>query len=279
MCVSERIPNLASYVPNLGADLVLYMRAGKTLPPAETDRLWRALEAQGTKTASYHLDLYVGLKREQEIGLDPFWRTGTVFTADGDLKTQAVFESYGINHSWLPAACVSDETYHGQFDPTLATDIVFVGKTNNYHREWPWRAKMLEALRKRYRNQFKVWTHGSGMRDQRLNDLYASAKIVVGDTLALPGHEYYWSDRYYETMGRGGFLIAPNVPGLELHFDEGTHYVGYEVGDIEGLCRMIDAYLPAAMDRARIAEQGRAHVARKHTYKRRVAHMLDVVEL
>src|SRR4051794_35644962 len=64
------------------SQLMLYTKSCG-LPP-EAISLWRQLEQAGVRTASYHLDLYVGLPRECEVGVDPFWRTGTVFTVDGD---------------------------------------------------------------------------------------------------------------------------------------------------------------------------------------------------
>ncbi len=66
-----------------GLDLMLYM-AGVHIDYSRGVALWKELEARGVKTASYHLDLYVGLPRQSEVGTTPFWRTGTVFTADGD---------------------------------------------------------------------------------------------------------------------------------------------------------------------------------------------------
>ena len=187
----------------------------------------------------------------------------------------------GINHHWLPAACVSDETNSGKFDPTLASDVIFVGKTDGYHESWPWRQKLVDALKRRYGRNFKVYGHGMGMRDQHLNDLYASARIVVGDSLCPPGHANYWSDRYYETIGRGGFLIAPRIPGLEAHFTEGKHFIGYDIGDMPELYRTIDHWLDPVRvaERNLISEQGRIHVRLEHTYKDRVKQMLDTVGL
>ena len=58
------------------------------------------------------------------------------------------------------------------------------------------------------------------IRGKELNDLYATAKVVVGDTLCKGfNYPYYFSDRLFETTGRGGFLIHPYIKGLEDYFE------------------------------------------------------------
>ena len=53
-----------------GVDLVLWTRTWG-LPREATD-MWRRIEARGVATASYHLDLYVGLQRQAKVEHDPF---------------------------------------------------------------------------------------------------------------------------------------------------------------------------------------------------------------
>lgn len=260
-------------------DLVLYMKADGL--PGHAGLWWKALERQGVKTASYHLDLYYGLDRQSQIGNDPFWQTGTVFTADGDPRALAYMRERGVNHRWLPAAIVSDECRAGHVVQELVHDVVFVGSTGAYHRQWPWRQQLLVALDHRYGDRFRAYGHGSKpkMRDFRLNDLYASARVVVGDSLALPGHRNYWSDRYYETIGRGGLLVAPHVDGLDEHFARGAHYLAYRPGDVDDLFGAIDVALDMPHMGETIRLVGREHVAAHHTYRHRVEQLLTEVGL
>jgi hypothetical protein len=259
-----------------GADLLVYQKT-HGLPPTAVD-VWRRIETRGCQTASYHLDLYVGLPREREIGVDPFWKTGTVFTADGDPRSAEVFKSKGVNHRWLPAAVVSDETEPGTYRAEYDHDVVFVG-SERYHPQWKWRPELIGFLRKRYGPRFKLYGHHPPTRGRDLNDLYASARVVVGDSLALPGHTNYWSDRYPETLGRGGFLIAPWVPGIGAHFVDCLHFISYDPGETRGLAVLIDHALdnPAAM--RKIADEGHAHVVANHTYEKRARQMLTELGL
>lgn len=242
------------------------------LPAAAVDT-WRRLEQRDTRTVSYHLDLYRGLRRERQIGADPFWRTGTVFTADGDPETTAKLAVDGVHHQWLPAAVASDETDRGEWRDEYDHDIVFVG-SQHYHLEWPWRTELLTYLKSRYGERFAIYEHHPPIRGRDLNDLYATARVVVGDTLALPGHRNYWSDRYYETIGRGGFLVAPWVSGIDEHFTDEQHLRYYPIGDTHRLGQLVDQYLEHPDQARAIADQGQAHVRANHTYKNRIDEML-----
>jgi hypothetical protein len=260
-----------------GADLVLFTRTWG-LPP-EATALWRLLEARGIRTASYHLDLYVGLKREAGIESDPFWTTEFVFTPDGDTRSAWFFADRGINHYWSAPAVVSDACYPGNYREEYDYDVVFVG-SKNYHREWPWRTELLEGLHQRYGQRFRRFGGDlpeGPIREEALNDLYASAQVVVGDSLVLPGHTHYWSDRYPETLGRGGFLVAPYIEPMP--YVGGKHFVHYEPRNIESVFATVDRMLDQPIERAEIAWNGQDFVRAGHTYRHRLAAALDVMGL
>lgn len=263
----------------VGADLLLYVKRYGLPPSAE--KLWRTCE-QSCTTASLHLDLYRGLDREREVGVDPFWLVNHVFTADGG--SQDWFAERGVNHQWLAPACVSSECV--QVEPLAeeleqdSAQIAFVGSTRSYHAQWSWRGEMLAALRKRYGARFATYGphDGGALRDLSLNALYQTpGRVVVGDSLALPGHRDYFSDRYWETIGRGGFLIGPRVPGIERFFEDGRHFVGYDPGDLLGLFGQIDGWLEHPVEARAIADAGQKYVAATGTYRHRVQQILETV--
>ena len=256
-------------------DLLMFTRTWGL--PTATD-LWRRLEGIGIVTCSYHLDLYVGLQREAGIETDPFWTTQHVFTPDGDLNSAEFFKSKGINHHWSSPAVVSSECGPGVFDPRFDFDVVFVG-SENYHPEWPWRPQLLRFLRARYGDRFRRFSGDQPegpIRGQDLNNLYATARVVVGDSLCLPGHQNYWSDRFFETVGRGGFLVGPLVPGIK-QFLTGDHMALYNPGDLGHVGALVDYYLAHPDEAKAIARQGQAHVKANHTYQHRLAEALKVM--
>src|SRR5689334_19696907 len=89
-------------------DLFLFTRTwGETVQLNHLEILKR----RGIPSASYHLDLYVGLKREDGLDNDPFWRTDFVFTPDGDANSAEVFKRKGINHFYIKPGVFKPECY------------------------------------------------------------------------------------------------------------------------------------------------------------------------
>lgn len=261
-------------------DLMLWTRTWGIMPDAVG--LWREFEARGAITCSYHLDLYIGLKRENTIPADPFWRTQHVFTADGDPQAQERFAELGINHHWMPPAVVSDEAIPGRWRAEYAHDVIFVGSGSKHHHnaDYPFRTRLLMHLEARHGKHFQHYGRDVGtiVRDSNLNDLYASAKVVVGDSVQLPGRIRYTSDRLFETIGRGGFLLWPRMPWLDdLGFVDGKHYVTWQ--GLADLDEKIGWALRHQDECREIAAAGQAFVAAEHTYRDRLRTTLEQIGL
>lgn len=287
----KTVRRLRNEVAEARPDLLLWTRTWG-LHPTATENLWRWAESRGVVTASYHLDLYLGLQREADMMSDPFWTTGHVFTPDGNKRSEDEFWNRGINHHFMPPAIVSDECVPGEFREEYAHDVVFVG-SRGYHKEWPWRPELIDGLKAHYGDRFAHYG-GEGLPTVRsgfhngeleeglwLNDLYRSAKVVVGDTLNLPGNQKYISDRYFEVMGRGGLLVAPYVPVLDdLGFHDGKHLVMYGERDLDAVIRLVDMMLDTDnVYRTQIRANGQYFVRDNHTYKQRLAEALRIMGL
>lgn len=225
-------------------------------------------------TVGLHLDLWVGLDREHQIRDEPFFQElGWVFTADGDHDD--AFAAAGVNHRWSPPAVYAGECKAGTRRSQYRSDVAFVGSwRGGYHDEWwPHRKAMLDALRHRFRRQVRFWPQRQAIRGRALNDLYASTKVVVGDSCFADRSVRYMSDRPFETVGRGGFLVMPWIEALADMLIDGEHVRYYPPGDHDELCRLVAYYLDHDDERERIRLAGQVHVAENHTY----AHRLDAI--
>lgn len=268
------------------ADMLLYTRTWGLPEPEKVIAAFRRIEAKGTVTASFHLDLYLGLEREATLEGDPFWSTGLVLTPDGAPSSEATFAARGINHVWSPPAVHRPECIPGTFRPAMAHDVTFVGSYPYPHAEWPYRNQLVEWCSGEYGDRFRRYGGGSTViRNEPLNDLYASAKVVVGDSCNPPGpdgpwHPRYWSDRITETVGRGGFLVFPRIDGLEeVGFIDGEHLRLYDFGDLDGLRTLINHYVGNPGEARRIAAAGQAFVRENHTYRNRMLALLAAAGL
>lgn len=231
----------------------------------------------GIPTVAYHLDLYNHLRRQSSIWDDAWWRCDFVFTPDGG--SSALWREHNVNHYWMPPGVLEAEAYIADV-PRTGPDVLFVGTGRDYHREWPYRVQLIKWLRATYRNRFvHVGTGGRrAVRNDALNRLYASSKVVVGDALC-PGfnHPRYWSDRVPETLGRGGFLIHPFIEGLDEFFEDRRDLVYYRYRDFDGLRSTIDYYLRQHDERESIRRHGHETCRSHSTYRHRMEKMLEVV--
>jgi len=195
-----------------GADLFQYththgwVTAGSMYIQEMLDKI----HERGVKSFSYHLDYYHGLntldRRHDKVGQHPSWKVQHFFSTDGGHED--FYRERGVNHHYLRPGVVEYGCHYGAFRGDLAVDVGFVGSVG-YHPEYPWRQRMCEQLRAHYGQRFRIFT---GYREKVLNDLYASIKVVVGDHI-FAGGPRYWSDRWPETCGRGGFMVYPRTEG------------------------------------------------------------------
>jgi hypothetical protein len=258
-------------------DMFLFTRTwGHTV--TEDHLSW--LRSRGIPSVSYHLDLYVPLQRNGGIDTDPFWRTDFVFTPDGNPRSAAEFQRRGINHRHILPGVVADECYVAE-GVCPKRDVIFVGSGPGYHSEWGYRGELLRWLASTYGQRFSHYGgRGQAIRGYALNRLYASAKVVVGDSLVVGfDWEGYCSDRRFETPGRGGFMVHPRIAGLDDGYVEGVNTAFYDFNDWSGLRDRIDHYLAHDAERERIRRAGHEHVKAHHTYTHRLTAMLDLLRV
>ena len=271
------------------ADMGIWTRTGWDWPhltgwswEEATQHQTRALEhlaEVGIPTVGFHLDRWWGLDREGQILNEPFFQCDIVCTADGGRQDD--WERVGVNHVWLPpgvslAECEREPEPRGEY---ARQSVTWVGSWQHYHPEWlPYRRELIRQLKKRYRRELGLYPRrGQGIRGKDLTDLYNATKVVVGDSCLSGDATHYWSDRIPETLGRGGFLIHPNVVGLETHFTPGVHLATYDLWDWDGLLDTIDRFLLDETTRNEIRHAGREHVMTHHTYERRIDQVVDLV--
>ena len=247
----------------------------------ETRQLFADLRTVGIPSVGYHLDLWMGLKREQDLRKDPYWELEHFFTVD---KLMADWLNANTNTKgyYLPPGVFEDECYMAEPNrEKYPHDIVFTG-SGNYHPEYGYRPMLIDWLKRTYGERFAHYGGGGlpGLRGHELNVLYASAKVVIGDTLCKNfTYPYYFSDRFTEVPGRGGFMIFPHIKGVELMYDSGREMIFYPYGDFEWLKNCIDHYLTHDEERETIRLAGHKRAKESHTYSVRLQQILDTLNI
>lgn len=243
----------------------------------ECQRYVDQMEDHGIPTVGYHLDRWWGLEREEQV-YEPFFTQSIVCTADGGHQEQ--WQNIGVNHIWMPPAVVHTEVGRGTAQTRYRKDVGFVGSWMSYGHlaAWPWRYEMVIETNKRYGPRFRAWPRGGvAIRGRELNDLYASVRVVIGDSCLAGDATHYWSDRIPETLGRGGLLLHPYVEGLSDEFPIELP-LPYTAGDKHSLLAAIEHALELDADeRGFLIDQAVEFVRTRHTYLVRMRRLIEIV--
>lgn len=265
--------DLIRFTETQGVDLFVYSHThGWEIPRLQS--FFSYCKSKNIPTVSVHLDRWAWLARESDIGKEATWFTEYQFMADFSPEAQELYKKHNLNAYYLKPGVVERDCYMAEPDPIrFPHEIVFVG-SKGYHPEYPERPALIDFLHKTYGDRFGHYGN-DGMvvvRGHDLNVLYATAKIAVGDS-CFGGRPNYVSDRYYETRGRGGFLIHPFVSG-DI---DGVGVIGYEPRNITTLKDQIDRYLENDSIREIYRNKGFEWVKANETYTNRAQEMLAII--
>lgn len=247
-------------------DVLLFAKLKLDVPYRE--KVVSLAKEHGVTTVCWMPDLYWGLSREYRIKVDPIFKADFVLSPDGGDRDWGK-----VNHHLLRQAIPDKYCYIEKANP--GNDVLFVGSLNG---EYPYRTKLVLAITRRYGDRFKWYgnTNSDEMRGTALNKLYASSGVVIGESVYAP---FYWSNRIYETLGRGGFMVHPKIPGLCNEYTPYEHYIPYNHGDFDGLFEIIDYYLKHPEKRVAIGKAAREHTKKHHTMSVRCKQFLEILRL
>jgi len=242
--------------------------------------LFRLLKKSGVITLSYHLDLWLGIKRQKDLEADPFYKEIEHFFATDKLMADWFNSFTKVKGHYIPAGVYDKEVYIDRTPHQFTNDVIFVG-SKGYHSEWKYRPKLINHLSETFGSKFThIGGDGAGtVRGAELNSLYGSSKVAVGDTLCLNfKYPYYFSDRLFESTGRGAFTIFPYITGIEDNFVIDKEIVTYKFDDFNELDEKIRYYLENETEREQIRLAGHERTKKEHTYLHRWTAILERVQ-
>lgn len=265
------------------SDLLVFVHThGWVTSGLSMESVFKYSKRAGIPTMTYHLDLWMGLERQHDLDTDPFYKTIGHFFATDKLMADWFNENTDVKGHFIPAGVYDKECYiHDDYDNKFDHDVIFVG-SKGYHPEYPYRPQLIDFLRTTYGDKF-LHVGGDGdtgtIRGDALNRIYARSKVAVGDSLNIGfNYPYYTSDRLFESTGRGGFTIYPDIHGLEKYFNP-DEVVFYPHGNLDVLKKTIDQYLKDDKQREKIRIKGHERTERDHTYINRWGEILGVLGL
>lgn len=264
----------------LGADALLWTMTWPHCQDLEyTRETVGMLKAKGIPSIGYHLDLFFGVSRGgRDYANEPMFQLEHLFSPSADHEESFAALGTGVQHHYLPPGVLEASCYRGRKRAAYGhVEVAFMGSLG-YHPEWPHRPRLIAELTKRFGPTFAQFGHEEDkkMRGRMLNDFYASVPVLAGDSLCL-NHEQstYWSDRVYETLGRGGLLVMPQINALETQFD--SQLPMWDWNDWDMMEHEIRYWLSNPSEAAQQRDILQAIVREGHTYRHRINKVLKTV--
>lgn len=225
--------------------------------------LMSELKKVGIKTVCWIFDLYWDYDREYLIKKLPCFKADHVITTDGGHDQK--WADIGVRHHTVRQGIYKPECF---LEPQEEKhDVIFVGSDNPSNKE---RNAMLAEVERDFNFRWFGKEDTNSVRGNRLNTLFGHAKVVIGDSVF---HPYYWSNRIVETLGRGGFLIHVEVPGL---LKEYPYIITYRRGDYQDLKSKIEYYLTHDEEREKIIKANYEWVRDRYTCDKKCKEILDI---
>lgn len=163
------------------------------------------------KTAAYYIDSPLN-----EYWLAPLANLFDLVYVD-QLPSEIKFRKKGINARWLPLFASKTDFRCSQNKKYL---ITFVGRMTHYRIK---RTNLINHIRK----HFPINTLQDISRSSMI-DAFASSQIVLNENF-FPGLNL----RFFQGLASGSLLLTErHGQGVNIHFQEDRHYVGYSPNDI-----------------------------------------------
>lgn len=169
---------------------------------------------------------------------------------------------------WLPQGADSRITGRGTTVAEKPPPILFTGTANGGEGRSSWVKEMNDNYRRRFNH---VSRH---VYREELRGLIANTKIVTA-----PDHpitDQYWSNRVYNVLGFGGFIIHPYCAELAKQYVDGKEIVFYK--DRQEMRDQIAYYINKPQARGEIRKAGLKRTLADHTYLHRCRKLIKIVE-
>lgn len=175
--------------------------------------------------------------------------------------------------------CTDPEVFYREMDNDISDEILFVGITRGVYREI-----VKDVLKTNHEVSVygKEWEEfidekyikGQFIPNEELHKYYSSCKILLNDHWKDMKDEDFPSNRLFDALACGTFVISDKIPSAETLF-EGS-IVTYD--GVDDLNEKIEYYLNHEEERKKLAQKGQKIVLKNHTFDKRVEEILAALK-
>jgi hypothetical protein len=228
------------------------------------------LEKVTCRTAAYFIDVHLGL--EQRLIFSNFF--DYLFIAQKDYVE--IFKKFrnlnnktnnkkinSNNIKWLPLAC--DPDVHFKKNLKRKIDVSFIGQINKLTSR-----DRYDVINKVLIN-FKTNNYKKFYKNNEMGKVYSSSKIIFNKSVNND-----LNMRFFEGICSGGLLVTDKIKnGVNDLFLNKFHYIRYN--SAKDAIHKINYYLKNDKERKLIADSGQKLMMKSHTYKHRLATILNLI--
>lgn len=240
-------PKLSSRIRDIKADVILVLK-GELVDPLTIYSIPRHA------VLWYQDDVLTKDQSKMEVNRLA-WAFDKVYTFDK--MAISVYEQLGAKNVSDLMLAASPE-YHIPMDLPKDYDVGLVGSM------FPRRLDLMDRVLPHYKRSF------FGFDIDNFVKLTNRIKVNINRGMGDTGIQ----QRVFEVLSCGGFLLTNEIPEEQKVFKDREHLVYYTDDNILDL---IEYYLTHEKERKEIAENGRAEVLTKHTYRHRAERLVEDV--
>lgn len=198
-----------------------------------------------------------------------------VFIAS-DLYADKLKEKLDVPVSSL-LQCTDSDLFYPNPTKKYKHEILFVGNTRNIFRKsikYIFPTKHDLGIYGKGWNKFipKKFVNGIYIPNKQLNQAYSSCKILLNDHWEDMAEKGFISNRIFDGLASGAFLISDKVKGSEIFKDILVTY-----DNANELNRLIEYYLKNEEERKKKVKDSRKIILANHTFENRVEKILKVI--
>ncbi len=175
--------------------------------------------------------------------------------------------------------CTDPDVFYPEKDKYFSDEILFVGVTRGVYRE---------IVKDILKTKHDVSIYGMGWEEfidekyvkgyfipnDELHKYYSSCKILLNDHWDDMRDEDFPSNRLFDALSCGTFVISDNIPSAKTLFEGGI--VTYD--NVNDLNNKINYYLEHEDERIKIAKKGQKIVLENHTFDNRIIEIISVIK-
>lgn len=213
----------------------------------------------------------------------PYWMielsSSLNITLFSNMRDVNYCKSIGINSGFLQCG-IDTNIFKPDGVKADVPEIVFLA--NNYGNQFPlskYRKDVVETLRLKYGNRFRVYGNGWGGNSGNVNSSqYEEAKVYRGCKVAISVSHFnsqrYFSDRLGRALCTGAFVLSHNYKGIEKDFEIGTHLATFN--DTNDLLKRVEFWLEEHDTRNGISRSGQKLASKEFSYQNMVKQILEL---